>query len=157
MSCIRRWANGREQGQWGWVGKLKVGHQSTDSGALFPVGDRDVHNPLHRSSGHRQQFDTPLILISASQQLHTPCNATTQFCRINKRLFFKADLAICSQVLDVSGWYMSTLLTLFIKLDFSYCANWDDLLEIQSHYLCITNYITEITQQATVGCYLVMK
>ena len=40
----------RWEGLWGGVGKPNVATiRGTDSGAVFSVGDRDVHNPQDRS------------------------------------------------------------------------------------------------------------
>ena len=46
----------------------------------------------------------------------------TWFYMVGKKPSVKADLAIYSHVLDVSGWCMSVSLILGIKLDFSSCA-----------------------------------
>ena len=64
---------------------------------------------IHRrdQEGHWQQLVTPPILISTPQWLHMPCNAPTQHYRVDKKLSVKADLAIYSHVVDVSGQFMS--------------------------------------------------
>ena len=65
--------DGRGQGSVGWVVKLKEGypyHYGTNSGALFPAGDRDVQNPQEikfNEDNHCKQLGTPPILISALQ------------------------------------------------------------------------------------------
>ena len=82
-----------------------------------------IHRIGQGRNGLLQQFDT--ILISASQWLHRSCNAPTRLYQVGKKLSVKADLAIYSHVLDISGWCMSVSLILSIKLDFSSCANWD--------------------------------
>ena len=76
---------------------------------------------VHRrdQDGHWQQFGTSPILISAPQWSHRPYNAPKQFYRVGKKPSVKADLAIYSHVLDLSGQCMSVSLMLGIKLDFS--------------------------------------
>ena len=71
--------------------------------------------------GHWQQFGTQTILISAPQWANRPCNAPTRFYRVGKKLSVKADLAIYSHAVDVSGQCMSESLTLGHNLDFSSC------------------------------------
>ena len=85
--------------------------------------------------GYWQQFGTKLILISAPQWANKPCNAPSQFYRVSKKPSVKADLAIYSYTLEVSGWCLSVSLILFIKLDFSSCTNWDSFCKIQSHIM----------------------
>ena len=77
------------------MGKLKMGspyHYGTDSGAVFLVGDRDVHNPQER---HNRS-----------------CNGPMQFYWVGKKPSMKADLTIYSLVVDVSGQDMSVSLIL---------------------------------------------
>ena len=57
--------------------------------------------------GHWQQSGTQPILISAPQWANRTCNAPTQPYRVGKKLFVKADLAIYSHAVDVSGQRMS--------------------------------------------------
>ena len=76
----------------------------SDSGAVFSVGNRDVHKPQNRS-----RWPLPAtwpILNSAPQWPHRPCNAPTQPYRVGKKPCVKADLAIYSQVVDASEQYM---------------------------------------------------
>ena len=74
-------------------------------------------------AGQVTEMDTPPILISAPQWFHRPYNAPVMFYKVSKMPSVKADLDICSHVLDVSGCCMSVSLILGIKLDFSSCAN----------------------------------
>ena len=53
--------------------------------------------------------------MSASQWLHRPYNAPTQFYRVGKKLSVKAELAINSHIVDVSGHCISVSLTLGLK------------------------------------------
>ena len=69
--------------------------------------------------GHCQQFGTQPILISAPQWACWPCNAPTWSYTVGKKPSVKADLAICSQAVDVCGWCMSGSLKLGHNLDFS--------------------------------------
>ena len=64
-------------------------------------------NHIIDQEGCWQQFGTQPILISAPQWANRPCNAPTQFYRVDKKPSVKADLAIYSHVLDVSGRCMS--------------------------------------------------
>ena len=93
-------------------------------------------------NGHWQQFGTQPILISAPQLANRTCNAPTRFYRVGKKKSVKADLAIYSKVLDVSGQCMSISLILFIKLDFSSCANWDGFCK-SSHIVCESGWHTQ--------------
>ena len=70
---------------------------------------------------HWQQFGRQPILISAPQWTNRLCNAPTQFNRVDKKPSMKADLAICSQAVDVRGQCMSESLILGHNLDFSSC------------------------------------
>ena len=76
-----------------------------------------------QQGSHWQQFDTTPILISAPQWLHRPCNVPKWFYWVGKKSSVKADFAIYSHILDISGWCMSVSLISFIKLDFSFFAN----------------------------------
>ena len=69
--------------------------------------------------GHCQQFDTTPTLISAPQWPHKPCDAPIQLYRVSKKPSVKADLAMYSHIVDVSGQCMSVSLILGCKLDFS--------------------------------------
>ena len=71
--------------------------------------------------GHWQKFGTQPIPISAPQWACWPCNAPTWFYTAEKKPSVKADLAICSQAVDVRGWCMSESLKLGHNLDFSSC------------------------------------
>ena len=84
--------------------------------------------------GHWQQFGTQPVLISVPQWANRPCNAPAWFYRVSKKLSVKADLAIYSHGLDVSGWCMSVSLILFIKLDSSSCVNWDSFCKSSHIY-----------------------
>ena len=53
--------------------------------------------------GRWQQFDTPCSLINAPQWLHIPCSGLSWFDRVGKMPPVKADLAIYSPVIGVSG------------------------------------------------------
>ena len=111
---------GEGWGLQGLVCKLKKGslcHQDINSGAVFPVGDRDVHKSQDMwldQDSHWQQFGTQPILISASQWPHRPCNASTWFYRICKKSSVKAGLAIYNQMVDASGQCISVSLQALI-------------------------------------------
>ena len=103
---------------------LPLGH--TETVVLCPQQTTGMYtNHRINQDGHWQQFGTQQILISALQWANRPCNAPTWFYRVGKKPSVKADLAIYSYALDVSGWCMIVSLIIFIKLDFSSCANWD--------------------------------
>ena len=53
----------------------------------------------------------------------------------------KADLAICSHVVDASGLCISVSLILDFELDFSSCAIWDGFCK--SSHICQLIFITE--------------
>ena len=84
---------------------------------------------IHRreQDRHYQQFCTPPVQIIAPQWLHRPCNASMWLYRVDKKPSVKADLAVYSHVVDVSGQCMSMNVSLIIgfTLDFSSCADWD--------------------------------
>ena len=56
-----------------------------------------------------------------------PIMHQSTFYRVGKKPYVKANMAIYSHIIDVSGRYMSVSLILCFKLDFSSCANWDGL------------------------------
>ena len=90
----------------GWVSKPKVGppcHQATDSGAVPSRDDKNVHKPQDRLRWWLAAVWTQPILISAPQWANMPCNAPTWFYRVCEKLSVKADLAIYSHAVDVSG------------------------------------------------------
>ena len=92
---------------------------------------------IHRIDwdGQRLQPGNLAILISVPQWPHMPCNTPMQFYRVSKKPSVKADLAIYSHVVDVSGQCMSTSLTLGLNLDFSSCNN------LVGFYKSIQNYV----------------
>ena len=57
--------------------------------------------------GRQQQFDTPSSLISAHQWPHRLCSGPSWIYRVGKRPPVKADLAICSLIVGVSGQWES--------------------------------------------------
>ena len=50
-----------------------------------------------------QQFGTTDILIDVVYWHHRPCNVPSCFGRVSNKLYVKADLAIYSHMLDMSG------------------------------------------------------
>ena len=80
---------------------------------------------MHRigRDGRWQQFGTSCTLINALQWLHRPCSALSWIDRVDKKPSVKADLAIYSCVLGVTGQWVSVALTLCHQLDFSCCDN----------------------------------
>ena len=60
---------------------------------------------VHRlgQDGRWQKFGTPCILIKAPQWLHRPCSASLWIDRVDKKPSVKADLAIYSHVIGMSG------------------------------------------------------
>ena len=70
---------------------------------------------------HWQQPRAQPILISAPQRANRPCNAPTQFYRVGKKSFVKADLVVYSHTVDVGGQCMNESLTLEHNLYFSSC------------------------------------
>ena len=73
--------------------------------------------------GRQQQFDTPSSLISAHQWPHRPCSGLSWFYRVGKRLPVKADLAIYSLIVGMSGQWVNVVTMLNNKLDFYCCDN----------------------------------
>ena len=92
---------------------------ATNSGTVFSVGDRDVHNLQIGRERYWQQFGTPPTLISTPQWVHRPYNAPMWFYRVRQKPSVKADLAIYSHALDVFGQCKSVSVILGFKLDFS--------------------------------------
>ena len=92
---------------------------------------------IHRidQDGHWQQLGTSPIVISAPQWPHRPCNAPRWFYRVGKEPSVKADLAIYSHIVDVSGKFMNVLLILDFKLDFISCAIRDDFCKSSHVYI----------------------
>ena len=76
---------GWEGGGGGWQAggrpSLPLG---TDSSAVFPADDRNVHNHRIDRDSRWQQFDTQPILISTPQWVCWPCNAPTRFTQLTK-------------------------------------------------------------------------
>ena len=100
----RGWADGRVVG---WAlrvgGKPKTGntiHKETNSTETATVN-------LAGPDSHQQWFDTPSRLISVHQWPHRPCSGPSWFCRVSKRPPVKADLAIYSLVVGMSGLWMN--------------------------------------------------
>ena len=60
-------------------------------------------------------------LISALQELHRPCSAPLWVDRVSKKQFVKADLAIYSQMLGVSGEWVSIAMK---SRNFMFCVIW---------------------------------
>ena len=97
----------------GWAlgsgGKPKAGntiHKETNSSAVSSVGHRNCHN-LAGPDGRQEQFDTPSSLISAHQWPHRPPSGPSWFYRVCKRPPVKADLAIYSLVVGMSGQWVN--------------------------------------------------
>ena len=67
--------------------------------------------------GRQQQFDTSSILISAHQWPHGLCSGWSWFYRVGKRPPVKADLAIYSLIVGMSGQWENVATMLSIKLD----------------------------------------
>ena len=78
-------------------------------------------------------------LISVYQWPHRPCNAPMWFYKVGKNSSVKADLAIYSHILDVSGQCMSVSFTLGFKLDFSSCVDWDGFCKFSHIWYCNKN------------------
>ena len=111
----------------GWAlgvgGKPKAGntiHKETNSSAVSSVGHRNCHSQPGRP---QQQFDTPNSLISAHHWPHRPCSGPSWFYRVGKRPPVKADLAIYSLVVGMSGLWVNVATMLNNKLDFYSCDN----------------------------------
>ena len=73
--------------------------------------------------GYQQQFDTPSSLISAHQWPFRPCSGPSWFYRVSKRPPVKADLAIYSLIVGMSGQWLNVAIALNNKLDFYCCDN----------------------------------
>ena len=113
---------GRAGGGWGgcWGG------WEAEGGKNHPQGGKQqccVTVNLVGPDGRQQQFDTPSSLISAHQWPHRLCGGPSWIYRVGKRPPVKADLAICSPIVGVSGQWESVATMLNIKLDFHCCDN----------------------------------
>ena len=120
MKCIGvgGWVGGWVAGS-GVGGKPKVGNtirKVTNSSVVSSVGHR---NCLGRDS-RQQQFDTQSSFISGHQWPHRSCSGPSWFYRVSNRPPVKADLAIYSIIVGMSGQWLNVMLS--IKLDF-YCCN----------------------------------
>ena len=107
-------------------GRLKVGytiHKEINCNALSSVSTETATVNLVGQESREQQFDTPSSLISAHQWPHRPCSGPSWFYRVGKRPTVKADLAICSLIVGVSGQWLSVATMLNNKLDFCCCNN----------------------------------
>ena len=85
-------------------GKPKAGntiHKETNSSTS--VGIETATFKLVGRDGHQQQFDTPSCLISSHQWPHRHCSGPSWFYRVGKRPPVKADLAIYSLMVGMSG------------------------------------------------------
>ena len=98
-------------------------HKEANSSAVSSVGHRTVTVNLVRQDGRQQQFDTPSSLISAHQWPHGLCSGPSWFYRVSKRPPVKADLAIYSLIVGMSGQWENVATMLNIKLDFCCCDN----------------------------------
>ena len=68
--------------------------------------------------GRLQQFDTPSSLISVHEWPHRLCNGPLWFYMVGKRPPVKADLAIYSLIVGMSGQWENAATMLNIKLHF---------------------------------------
>ena len=107
-------------------GKPKAGntiHKEANSSAVSSVEHTNCQVCLVRPDGRQQQFDTPSSLISAHQWPHGHCSGPSWFYRVGKRPPVKADLAIYSLIVGMSGQWEDVATMLNIKLDFCCCDN----------------------------------
>ena len=124
----RGWAGGRGVG-WalGVGGKPKAGIPSTrrtNSSAVSSVGHRNCHSPTWQAQTVvSSSLTPPNSLISAHHWPHRPCSGPSWFYRVGKRPPVKADLAIYSLVVGMSGLWVNVATMLNNKLDFYCCDN----------------------------------
>ena len=120
----RGWVAG---GGWGgcWGGWEAEGGQYHPQGGKQQccVLSRAQPVSLVRPDGRQQQFDTPSSLINAHQWPHGLCSGPSWFYRVGKRPPVKADLAIYSIIVGMSGQWEDVATMLNIKLDFCCCDN----------------------------------
>ena len=111
-------------GWWEWVASRRRAISASRAQTVLLCSQQTTGmytNHRIDQDGHWQQFGTQPILISAPQWANRPCNAPTWFYTVGKKPSVKADLAIYSHAVDVSGQCMSESLTLGHNLDFSSC------------------------------------
>ena len=111
-------------GCWGWVASRRRAIRAIRAQTVVLCSKQMAGiytNHRIDRDGHWQQFGTQPILISAPQWARWPCNASTWFYTVGKKLSVKEDLAIYSQAVDVRGRCMSESIMLGDNLDFSSC------------------------------------
>ena len=88
-------------------GELKAGntiHWVTNRSVVRLTKHRNSHSQhMTGRDGHWQQFDTPCSPINAPKWLYIPCSGLSWFYIVGKMLPVKADLAIYSPVIGMSG------------------------------------------------------
>ena len=122
----------------GWTlgvgGKLKAGITTHKEANSSVVSSETATVNLVGRDGCQQQFGTPSSLISADQWPHRPCSRPSWSYRVSKRPPVKADLAIYSLIIGMSGQWLN-IATMLNKLDFYCCDNSVGFLQIQSHFI----------------------
>ena len=111
-------------GWWGWVASRRRANTAIRAQTIVLCSQQTTGmHTNHRidQDGHRQQFGTQPILISAPQWACWLCNAPIRSYTVGKKPSVKADLAVYSQAVDVRGRCMSGSLKLEHNLDFSSC------------------------------------
>ena len=148
----------------GWAGGRGVGGRwEAEGGQYHPQGDKQQCYVFSRAQklphavklvgrdDHQQQFDIPSSLISAHQWPHRPCSGPSWFYRVGKRPHVKADLAIYSLIVGMSGQWLNVVTMLNNKLDFYCCDNSVSFCNpitytnIHTHvhtYTCINTHLT---------------
>ena len=88
-------------------------HKVTETNKVHSIGQ----------DGCWQQFGTTHVIVNATHWLNRPCSAPSWFDRVQEKPAVKADVAIYTYMLGVSGQYKSVDLVLSYKLDFNSCVN----------------------------------
>ena len=102
-----------EQVVWGGMGWV-VGRVGSQKGVYLILGHRQqcciFNKQQKQNTTHSigkdscwQQFGTTDILIDVVYWHHRPCNVPSCFGRVSNKLYVKADLAIYSHMLGMSG------------------------------------------------------
>ena len=106
------------------------GGWEAEGGQYHPQGDKQQccvfsrAQKLPQSTWQAQTVvSTPNSLISAHHWPHRPCSGPSWFYRVGKRPPVKADLAIYSLVVGMSGLWVNVATMLNNKLDFYCCDN----------------------------------
>ena len=118
----------------GWWGRVsqqpEVGytcHLDTGSNSMSSISNRNRHNPqdTYAETIVGCSFVTTPLPIYAVHWLHRSCSTPTQLDRFSEKPSVKADLAIYSHRLGVSGQCQCVALKLSFNLDFSSFAIMD--------------------------------